>query len=899
MSLDSFNVRVRLEAPDGEDGFVFSLPRLADQLGIDLSRLPYSLRVLLENLARHEDGDVVTRDDIAALAAHVPGEGRARGEIAYHPTRVLMPDSSGVPAVADLAGLRDVVREAGGDPEIVDSIIPVDVVIDHSVMVDVAGIPNAVEINMAREFARGRERYALLRWAENAFERIRIVPPGNGILHQINLEYLATVVSVLTDGGERTLVPDTMVGTDSHTPMVNGIGVVGWGVGGIEAASAMLGQPISMLVPPVTGCRIAGRLKPGVTATDLVLHLTERFRRAGVVGHFVEFCGAGLDHLAVTDRATIANMAPEWGATMGFFPIDAQTIRYLEATGRDARHLSRVEAYARAQMLWRDGRVPAFDQIVDIDLGEVAPTLAGPSRPDQKVSLGGVAERFDAFAGERRATTLAPAPAGDAHPVDGDIVIAAITSCTNTSNPSVMLAAGLLARNAVRRGLTAKPWVKTSLSPGSRRVTDYLTETGLQDDLDALGFQTVGYGCMTCMGNSGPLAEPIEAAIKDDDLTVVAVLSGNRNFEGRVHQLVRASFLASPPLVVAYAIAGTVRIDLETEPLGTDRDGEPVYLRDLWPSDEEIASLAQRSVRKSLFVEGYRDILRGPALWQSLKGPAGATFPWDAASTYLRFPPYTRVDDGVGGGLADITSARPIAMLGDNVTTDHIAPVGAIPLKSAVGTYLTERGVAPIDFDSLSSRRANAEIVARTAFANVRLRNELAGTAEGSVTVHQPSGEAMSIFDAAERYRAEGAPLIVVAGKNYGAGSSRDTAAKSVRLLGVRAVLAEGFERIHRSNLVGMGVVPLQFIDGMDRHTLALTGVERFDITGLTGTEPGGSVRVRIHRADGTTEDIIVRLRIDTRRERDWVRSGGILPFVGRALLATTPRGRAASAGLS
>jgi aconitate hydratase len=876
VSLDSFGTVSSL--PGASDIRIYSLARLAQALGVEFARIPYCLRVVLENLLRHEDGDTVRASDIEALARWTP-ERRPAREVGYFPRRILMPDSSGVPAVCDLAGLRDAVAARGGDPRMVDAKIPVDIVIDHSVMVDVAGVPNAVSLNMAREFARGGERYAMLRWAEQAFRGVRVVPPGNGILHQINLEYLATVVSVQRRDGQAFAVPDTMVGTDSHTPMVNGLGVLGWGVGGIEAASAMLGQPISMLIPPVTGCRLSGRLRPGVTATDLVLHLTDLMRRTGVVGQFVEFCGPGLDTLPVVDRATVANMAPEWGATMGFFPVDALSLSYLNGTARPSEQLQLVKDYTIAQGLWRGGAEPEFDRRIDVDLGDIEPCMAGPRRPDQRVRLADVGASF--AAGGAAAAPVAREKAD--HPIDGDVVIAAITSCTNTSNPAVMLAAGLLARNAVARGLSPKPWVKTSLSPGSRPVTDYLEATGLQHSLDALGFQVVGYGCMTCMGNSGPLAPEIEAAIRERDLRVAAVLSGNRNFEGRVHPLVRAGYLASPPLVVAYALAGTVLTDIEAQPLGHDHAGQPVFLRDLWPSEPEIADLMASAITRDLFETGYRNLFEGPALWRDLAGPATPLFPWNDASTYLRAPSYVAIGRGEAP-LADIVSARPIAVLGDDITTDHIAPVGAIAPDSAVGEYLVARGVAAGAFDSLSSRRANGDIVARTAFCNVRLRNEMTPGSEGSITTHQPSGERMRLFEAAERYRAEQTPLVVVAGANYGMGSSRDTAAKTVQLIGVRAVLAESFERIHRSNLVGMGVVPLQFEAGTDRRTLGLDGSETFDLLGLSTAEPLGPVRCVIRHATGETLECRLTLRIDTQREMDWCRAGGILPYVGRTL---------------
>ena len=883
MSLDSFQTRTPFEAA-GPGCTMFSVPKLMAAVKRPLAAVPYCLRILIENMLRNEDGDVVRDSDIRGLANWAPGVSLQR-EIGFFPRRILMPDSSGVPAVCDLAALRDEVARYGGAPTAVDCAIPVDLVIDHSVMVDFAGVANAVELNMAREFERGRERYGMLRWAESAFQGLRIIPPGSGILHQINLEVLATVVSPMSAGPGECVSPDTLVGTDSHTPMINGLGVLGWGVGGIEAASAMLGQPISMLVPPVVGCCLLNRLGPGVMASDLVLHLTHLFRQVGVVGQFVEFCGPGLDAMPVTDRATVANMAPEWGATIGFFPIDHQTIRYLEQTARPPGQVRLVEAYARAQGLWRDGQQPQFDRLIEVDLSGVRACLAGPRRPQEKVHLGEVPGSFrEAFAGlpQLPATTRT---ACDRPLRDGDIVIAAITSCTNTSNPTAMIAAGLLARNAVERGLKPMPWVKTSLSPGSRCVTDYLQAAGLQRHLDQIGFQTVGYGCMTCVGNSGPLAPQVEHAVRDRGLTVAAVLSGNRNFEARIHELVRAAYLASPPLVVAFSLAGNVLVDLAAEPLGFGRLGEPVFLADIWPADQEIADLVASSLTREVFATGYGDLFRGTHHWRNLDGPVAPTFPWNEASTYLRFPSYATIRRGQASRLTDIFGARPIAVLGDNVTTDHIAPVGAVASGSAVARYLLGRGVAPADFDSLLARRGNAEIVARTAFSNIRLVNEAAAGEIGSVTKHHPSGELLSIFDAAERYRRENVPLVVVAGANYGAGSSRDTAAKSIQLIGVRCVIAESFERIHRSNLVGMGLLPLQFPEGVTRRSLGIDGSERFDILDVADAKLRGAVRCRIHTADGAVTEVQLILRIDTRRELDWCKSGGILPYVGGRLL--------------
>lgn len=849
---------------DGEPFDYFSLRVLeASHGGVNIARLPYCIRILLENLLRHCDGETVTTETVLGVA-RVPGA-EVPEEVPYHPSRVVMPDSSGGPLLVDLAAMRDAVVARGLHPDLVNPMIPVDMVVDHSAVTEFAGTPDAHAKNLEAEFSLNAERFALIRWAQRAFRNFRVIPPGSGILHQINLEHLAEVVTCRSG----TLLPDSLVGMDSHTPMVNGLGLFGWGVGGVEAALAMLGEPITMRVPRVVGCRLVGRLRPGVTATDAVLTVTQRMRSHGVVGKFVEFCGDGLDHLPVPDRATISNMTPEYGATLGYFPVDAQTVAYLRATGRSEAHCRRVEQYAREQRLWRDEE-PEFDELVELDLAQVEPCLSGPQRPQDRVPLGEVAQSF-------RAAFPHAHQRGDYALRDGDVVIAAITSCTNTSNPSVMIAAGLLARNAVERGLRTRPWVKTSLAPGSRRVTEYLAKAGLMRPLEALGFHLVGFGCMSCMGSSGPLAADVERQVRERDLTVAAVLSANRNFEARVHLLARANYLASPPLVVAYAIAGSVLADLSTGPLGTGNDGRPVYLSDIWPTDDEVAKVASEVIEPSLFALGYASVERGPDAWEKLAAGEGSRYAWSADSTYIQPPPY--VDAAAASDR--LTGARMLVMLGDDVTTDHITPVGKTHADSQVGKYLQARGVAPADFNSLSSRRANPEVVARTTYANVRLKNELVPGTEGEFTRHFPSGELMSVYEAAERYRKQGVPLVVIAGRNYGAGSSRDTAAKGVRLLGVRAVIAESFERIHRSNLVCMGVLPLEFMPGESRKTLALTGTETFTIEqDLAWIAPQDEVRLRILREDGTAASATLRARIDTRREREWFRRGGVMPYV-------------------
>jgi len=886
---DSLKTRRTLKI--GADSYDYFSLAAASAAGLgDLSRLPYSLKVLLENLLRFEDGRTVTVDDVKAVAAWLT-ERKSTREIAYRPARVLMQDFTGVPAVVDLAAMRDAMTAMGGDPKKINPLVPVDLVIDHSVMVDQYGGPGAFEKNVKLEFERNNERYEFLRWGQEAFANFRVVPPGTGICHQVNLEYLAQVIWTGKDGTKTVAYPDTLVGTDSHTTMVNGMAVLGWGVGGIEAEAAMLGQPVSMLIPEVIGMKLTGNLKEGATATDLVLTVTQMLRKKGVVNKFVEFYGPGLQHLSLADRATIANMAPEYGATCGFFPIDAETIRYLNFSGRDPKRVALVEAYAKEQGMWRDASSPdpVFTDSLDLDLGTVESSLAGPKRPQDRVPLGKVKDSYEAAYKEapgEKSTKPVPV-AGTNFAIDhGAVVIAAITSCTNTSNPSVLIAAGLVAKNALAKGLKVQPWVKTSLAPGSQVVTDYLEAAGLQKSLDALGFNLVGYGCTTCIGNSGPLNEPISKAIDEGNLVVGAVLSGNRNFEGRVNPQTRVNYLASPPLVVAYAIAGSVALDLTKDPIGTGGDGKPVYLKDIWPSNKDIQSVLERSLNAEMFRKRYANVFEGTPEWRKIKTKPSMTYSWNPGSTYVQNPPYFVGMPKEPKGLNDILGAKALAVLADSITTDHISPAGNIRKTSPAGEYLMSYQVRPEDFNSYGARRGNHEVMMRGTFANIRIKNELAPGTEGGVTKHAGDGKVMPIYDASMKYQAEKLPLVIFAGKEYGTGSSRDWAAKGTLLLGVKAVIAESFERIHRSNLVGMGVLPLVFKGGMTRKDLKLDGSEKFDLKGIAGgIKPGMDVQLTIHRADGKTEQVSLMCRIDTLDEVEYYRHGGILHYVLRGLV--------------
>ncbi|WP_448177998.1 aconitate hydratase AcnA [Serratia marcescens] len=870
--------------------YYYSLPLAAKQLG-DIDRLPKSMKVLLENLLRHVDGDTVQVDDLKAIVAWLQ-TGHADREIAYRPARVLMQDFTGVPAVVDLAAMREAVRRLGGNVEQVNPLSPVDLVIDHSVTVDEFGDNNAFEDNVRIEMQRNHERYTFLRWGQKAFNRFRVVPPGTGICHQVNLEYLGQTVWHSDESGRRVAYPDTLVGTDSHTTMINGLGILGWGVGGIEAEAAMLGQPVSMLIPDVVGFKLTGKLREGITATDLVLTVTQMLRKHGVVGKFVEFYGDGLADLPLADRATIANMSPEFGATCGFFPVDDVTLGYMKLSGRSAEQIALVEAYAKAQGMWRNpGDEPVFTSSLALDMSTVEASLAGPKRPQDRVALPNVPQAFKAATeldiGGHKATTDGKTFTldGQQHELrDGAVVIAAITSCTNTSNPSVMMAAGLLAKNAVKKGLRSKPWVKTSLAPGSKVVTDYFDSAKLTAYLEELGFNLVGYGCTTCIGNSGPLPDPIEQAIKEGDLTVGAVLSGNRNFEGRIHPLVKTNWLASPPLVVAYALAGSMKIDLTKEPLGEGNDGQPVYLKDIWPSSQDIAQ-AVEEVRTEMFHKEYGEVFDGDANWQAIQVTGSATYQWQEDSTYIRHPPFFSTMQVKPDPVQDIKDARILAILADSVTTDHISPAGNIKRDSPAGRYLSEHGVAPQDFNSYGSRRGNHEVMMRGTFANIRIRNEMVPGVEGGYTRHIPSQQQLSIYDAAMQYQQEKVPLAVIAGKEYGSGSSRDWAAKGPRLLGVRVVIAESFERIHRSNLIGMGILPLEFPQGVTRKTLGLTGDEQISVGGLQQLQPGQTVPVHITYADGRKEVVDTRCRIDTGNELTYYENDGILHYVIRKML--------------
>jgi aconitate hydratase len=889
---DSLKTR-RTLAVDGKTYHYFSLPEAAKTIG-DLSRLPFSLKVLLENVLRYEDGRSYTVDDAKAIAEWAKAGGHSDKEVPFRPARILMQDFTGVPGVVDLAAMRDGIVKLGGEPKRVNPLVPVDLVIDHSVMVDVSGSPSALQKNVDIEFERNGERYEFLRWGQSAFDNFRVVPPGTGICHQVNLEYLAQVVWTAQDAGDTYCYPDSCYGTDSHTTMVNGLGVLGWGVGGIEAEAAMLGQPIAMLIPDVIGFKLHGRLKEGVTATDLVLTVTQMLRKKGVVGKFVEFFGPGLDDLPLADRATIGNMAPEYGATCGFFPVDAATIGYLRLSGRDEHRIRLVEAFCKAQGLWRDSSTPdpVFTDTLELDLSTVEPSMAGPKRPQDRVSLSGAAAAFakDLAAGTMgvpgdEATKRVPVEGANYDLGHGDVVIAAITSCTNTSNPYVLVAAGLVAKKAVEKGLTAKPWVKTSLAPGSQVVTDYLDKSGLQKDLDALGFQTVGYGCTTCIGNSGPLADPIADAIENNKLVAVSVLSGNRNFEGRVHPNVRANYLASPPLVVAYALAGTITKDLTKEPIGTGKDGQPVFLKDIWPTQKEVSDTVHSVLTREMFQGRYADVFKGPTQWQAIRVEADSeTYRWNSGSTYVQNPPYF---EGMTAEVKPVTSihgARVLAVLADSITTDHISPAGSIRKTSPAGEYLLEHQVRQADFNSYGARRGNHEVMMRGTFANIRIKNEMVPGTEGGVSKHYPSGDVAPIYDVAMRYKREGVPLVVFGGKEYGTGSSRDWAAKGTFLLGVKAVVAESFERIHRSNLVGMGVLPLTFLDGQDRKSLHITGDEVIDILGLEELKARMRLEMVIRRANGTVDKTQVLCRVDTADEVEYYKNGGILHYVLRGM---------------
>ncbi|WP_165065661.1 aconitate hydratase AcnA [Paludisphaera rhizosphaerae] len=888
---------------DGRTYQYFRLGALADH-GLDVSKLPFSLKVLLENLLRFEDGSTVTADDVRGLAQWDPKAEPDR-EIAFRPSRVLLQDFTGVPAVVDLAAMRDAVKALGGDPKKINPLQPVELVIDHSVQVDEAGTPRALLVNAELEFERNRERYAFLRWGQNAFDNFKVVPPDTGIVHQVNLEYLARVVFVDDKAAEGSLAyPDTLVGTDSHTTMINGLGVLGWGVGGIEAEAAMLGQPVSMLVPQVVGFKLSGKLPEGATATDLVLTVTQMLRKKGVVGKFVEFYGPGLAQLPLADRATIANMAPEYGATCGIFPVDAETLRYLRLSNRPEATIRLVEEYYKAQGMFHDENTPeaVFSDTLSLDLSTVEPSLAGPRRPQDRVLLKESKTAFETSLKELLAARPSKAKPADQAQVDsasdsdlkhGSVVIAAITSCTNTSNPSVMLAAGLVAKKAVEHGLDVKPWVKASLAPGSKVVTEYLKSAGLDTYLDQLRFNTVGYGCTTCIGNSGPLPHEISETIQKKDLVAVAVLSGNRNFEGRINADVRANYLASPPLVVAYALAGTMDVDLASEPLGHDKTGKAVFLKDVWPTQKEVDDAVRTSVKSEQFHKEYSEVYQGDPAWRQLPTPEGDSFAWEDSSTYVKNPPYFEGMKLQPTPPKPIEGARVLAVLGDSITTDHISPAGSIKADSPAGRYLIGHGVKPVDFNSYGSRRGNHEVMVRGTFANIRLRNKLAPGTEGGWTRHLPDGEVMSIFDASEKYQAEGTPLIILAGKEYGSGSSRDWAAKGPKLLGISAVIAESYERIHRSNLVGMGIVPLQFEPGQNAESLGLNGEEVYRIEGADGkladrVATARTVTVAAEKADGTVVRFPARVRIDTPQEVHYYENGGILQYVLRQLLTGT-----------
>ena len=884
---DSFSVRRTLSVNEKNYTY-FSLPSLSEN--IDISRLPFSLKILLENLLRHEDGIDITQSDIQALAGW-QAKAAPETEIAFTPSRVVLQDFTGVPAVVDLAAMRDAMKNLGGDPELINPLSPAELVIDHSVQVDRYGSADALTINNEIEFGRNQERYSFLKWGKSAFSNFNVVPPNTGIVHQVNLEHLARVIFGAERNGELMAYPDTVVGTDSHTTMINGIGVLGWGVGGIEAEAAMLGQAITMLIPQVVGFKLTGELPEGATATDLVLTVVQMLRKLGVVGKFVEFFGDGLPALSLADRATLANMAPEYGATCGIFPVDEESLNYLRLSGRSEEQVELVEAYTRAQGMFHTADSPEaeYSAVLELDMSTVVPSISGPKRPQDRILL---SEAKQTYLHDKNVFTEGRDGSGSAaveyngeefELEDGAVVIAAITSCTNTSNPAVMLGAGLLARNAAARGLNVKPWVKTSLGPGSRVVTDYLNKAGLMDDLEAMGFYVVGYGCTTCIGNSGPLPEPIGDAIRGNDLVACSVLSGNRNFEGRIHANIKMNYLASPPLVVAYAIAGNMNIDITTESLGNDANGNPVYLRDIWPSSHEIQQCIAESVTREMFEKGYSNVFAGDERWQAVNSPMGEMFDWQDDSTYIRNPPYF---DGMSmdvPAVKDIHGARCLARLGDSITTDHISPAGAIAEDSPAGDYLKSKGVPRSDFNSYGSRRGNHEVMMRGTFANVRLRNQLAPGTEGGWTTFQPGGEQMTIFDASNRYQQDNTPLVVLAGTEYGTGSSRDWAAKGTQLLGVKAVITTSFERIHRSNLIGMGVLPLNFMDGESADSLGLDGTETYDIEGL-GDGSAKQVTVTATATDGSSKQFQAKSRLDTPKEVDYYRHGGILNFVLRQL---------------
>ncbi|MCC6202413.1 MAG: aconitate hydratase AcnA [Gammaproteobacteria bacterium] len=882
---NSFDTRATLKV-GGRDYVIYNLKKLTGQYPID--RLPYAQKILLENLLRHEDGLNITREDIEALA-NWDAKAEPSREIAFTPARVLMQDFTGVPAVVDLAAMRDAMQALGGDPTRINPLSPAELVIDHSVQVDVFGQPDALAQNSAIEYSRNEERYYFLKWGQQALSNFKVVPPNTGIVHQVNLEHLARTVMTAERDGATIAYPDTVVGTDSHTTMINGLGVLGWGVGGIEAEAAMLGQPVTMLIPEVIGMRLTGRMPEGSTATDLVLTITQMLRKKGVVGKFVEFFGPGLDNLGLADRATIANMAPEYGATCGIFPIDAETINYLLLSGRDPAQIALVEAYAQATGLWRDAKVEAvYTDTLELDMGTIVPSMAGPKRPQDRVPLANARQVYrdslPALVANRTGDgSVKVSDQGRDYDLrDGAVVIAAITSCTNTSNPSVLIGAGLLARKARERGLRSQPWVKTSLAPGSKVVTDYLDRAGLSAPLNALGFNTVGYGCTTCIGNSGPLPPAVSQAIKDGKLVACSVLSGNRNFEGRVHAEVQMNFLASPPLVVAYAIAGTLDLDLTKDPIGQDPAGKPVYLKEIWPSQKEISDTLAKAVDATMYAASYRDVFKGDERWVALAAPTGSRYRWDDKSTYVQNPPYFRGMTLNPPGIKPCANARVLAKLGDSITTDHISPAGNIKADSPAGKYLVAHGVQPADFNSYGSRRGNHEVMMRGTFANIRLRNQIAPGTEGGWTRHQPSGEQMTIYDASMRYQAEGTPLLILAGKEYGTGSSRDWAAKGTMLLGVHTVIAESFERIHRSNLIGMGVLPLVYKAGQNAETLGLSGTESYSIVGLT--DGAREVTIIATAADGKKVEFKCTVRIDTPKEWDYYKNGGILHYVLRQL---------------